>query len=254
MSKKSVIIHGHTGRMGQMLVSELSNHKNLTFGGGISQSETIDSGGSTTVSDDHSHLQLLQSSSGLIDFSLPSSAKNLLSLASKSKNKSFLICTTGLDESVIDGWQKSAKDYQHKVMVAPNTSVGIALFRKVLDQFGKTLQKYGFDAEVIETHHRYKKDAPSGTALYLAEALQTSKTELVGEYQGERKEHQIGMHAIRGGGVYGEHEVRFISDHEEVSFSHRALDRKLFASGALVLLNWLEAQSSGFYHFKDVDL
>lgn len=167
-----------------------------------------------------------------------------------------LIGTTGLGPDDLAAWSALAKEMDLTILMAPNTSVGILLTAQAALKTAAPLARLGFDIEVTETHHRMKKDAPSGTAKFLAQTLanQIPGLRVVHDRQDERKPGEIGVHAVRGGGVVGEHEIRMMGDFEEITITHRAFSRSLFASGALVLARWLDRQSPGFYSLLDVSL
>ena len=116
--------------------------------------------------------------------------------------------------------------------------------------------KLGFDIEICEAHHRGKRDAPSGTAKHLADAIAETLTRArpIFHRDGGRLPGEIGIHSVRGGGVFGEHEVRLLGDNEELAVTHRALNRAIFARGALTLSRWLLAQRAGFYTLDDVEI
>ncbi len=144
------------------------------------------------------------------------------------------------------------------VVLAPNTSVGVNVVIQMAAELARVLGE-GFDVEVVETHHRMKKDAPSGTALRLAEvmaqALGRTSEDLVFERHGQigaRTPREIGVQALRGGDVVGEHTVFFFGEGERVELTHRATSRDQFAKGALRAANWVVKQRPGLYDMADV--
>jgi 4-hydroxy-tetrahydrodipicolinate reductase len=144
------------------------------------------------------------------------------------------------------------------VVLAPNTSVGVNVVIQVAAELARVLGE-GFDVEVVETHHRMKKDAPSGTALRLAEvlaqALGRTNEDLVFARKGQtgaRTAREIGVQTLRGGDVVGEHTVFFFGEGERVELTHRATSRDQFAKGALRAANWVVAQRPGLYDMADV--
>lgn len=192
----------------------------------------------------------------VIDFSTPDGNAALLKDMTKAKlsGKAVLIGTTGLKPAQISAWEKAAKSHKHRLLVAPNTSLGVLVGLRAALTAALPLAGLGFDVEIVETHHRMKQDAPSGTARFFADnihkALKGSK--VVTDRKGARKAGEIGVHAVRGGGVFGEHEIRIIGDGEELKISHRAFSRQLFATGALVLARWLQKQKPGVHRLTDV--
>jgi 4-hydroxy-tetrahydrodipicolinate reductase len=143
------------------------------------------------------------------------------------------------------------------IVLAPNMSVGVNLLREMVRELSAKLS--GYDVEVVEAHHRNKKDAPSGTALLLAWAAAEGRgqdLEEVAVYGREgvapRKEGEIGIHALRGGAVVGEHRLIFYSEGEEVEVIHRALSRRTFADGALRAAKFVATAEPGLYSMQDV--
>lgn len=144
------------------------------------------------------------------------------------------------------------------VVLAPNTSVGVNVVIQMAAELARVLGD-GFDVEVLETHHRMKKDAPSGTALKLAEvlagALGRTSDDLIFSrkgWVGARASNEIGVQALRGGDVVGEHTVFFFGDGERIELTHRATNRDQFAKGALRAAHWVVAQPPGLYDMADV--
>jgi len=192
----------------------------------------------------------------LIDFSVPDAS--LARLGECVRNGTpHLVCTTGFDAAA----RKKIRDAGRKipVLLASNTSIGVAALSECAGELARRLGPE-FDIEIVEMHHRRKKDAPSGTAITLAESIArvTGRTYpkdfrfgRSGE-TGERTEQEIGIHALRGGGVVGEHTIVFASEDEVVTVSHRAASRDLFARGALRAARFLASAKAGCYSMTDV--
>ncbi len=191
----------------------------------------------------------------LIDFSLPEGTLGWLDVCG-SAGTAMVIGTTGLTASQ----QASVADAAAKIAIvqAGNMSVGINVLLKVLADVAKALGD-DYDIEVSETHHRFKKDAPSGTAIMLAKAI----CEVTGKEYGEvaalgrggicpRKPGEIGMHALRVGDTVGEHSVHFGNLGETITISHSAHSRKIFARGALRAAKWIAGKPAGLYSMLDV--
>ena len=191
----------------------------------------------------------------IIDFSSPAGNAALCAVLRRESlhDKRVLIATTGLDDSLRAEWRKLTTTLGLRVLLAPNTSLGIIL---LVNAALSIMQTCGaeFDIELSEAHHRDKKDTPSGTALYIAQRLcqQDDRYFINTQRQGKRRAHEIGINAVRGGKIYGEHRLAFLGDDEEITVTHRALSRELFAKGALRLATWLNNCSSGFYTLEDV--
>lgn len=193
----------------------------------------------------------------IVDFSTPEGNAVLMKAVTGSKvqGAAILVGTTGLSSAAISAWARATKAQKLRLLVAPNTSVGVLIGLKAALLAAVPLAGLGFDVEVVETHHRMKKDAPSGTAKFFAENLHAGikGSKVVTNRRGARKTGEIGVHSVRGGGVFGEHEIRIVGMDEELTISHRAFSRKLFASGALVLGRWLVRQKAGRHHLEAVD-
>lgn len=194
----------------------------------------------------------------VFDFSCAEASSELTDTIATCQLKQLcvLVGSTGMPEQVINKWRELAVKQELKVLVAPNTSIGVLVSSRIAAEAAAALQPKGFDIEIVETHHKAKADAPSGTAKYYASqiiAKLPALKQIFGRH-GQRQPLEIGMHAVRGGGVFGEHEVRIISGHEEVRISHRAFSRALFGRGAITLAQWLLKQNPGFYQLSDIKL
>ncbi len=186
----------------------------------------------------------------LIEFTTPEATVDHLSY-----RKPHVIGTTGLDEEQRAKIEEAAENVP--IVLAPNMSVGVNLLREVVRELSTKLADY--DVEVVEAHHRNKKDAPSGTALLLAQAAAEGRgqdLEEVAVYGREgvspRQEGEIGIHALRGGAVVGEHRLIFYSEGEEVEVIHRALSRRTFADGALRAARFAASAEASLYTMQDV--
>ncbi len=186
----------------------------------------------------------------LIEFTTPEATVDHLSY-----RKPHVIGTTGLDEEQRAKIEEAAANVP--IVLAPNMSVGVNLLREVVRELSAKLS--GYDVELIEAHHRNKKDAPSGTALLLARATAEGRgqdLEEVAVYSREgvapRTEGEIGIHALRGGAVVGEHRLIFYSEGEEVEVVHRALSRRTFADGAMRAAKFASSLGAGRYTMQDV--
>ena len=190
----------------------------------------------------------------VIDFSAPS-AMPALAHAAASAGAAIVSGTTGLDAPATKALDEAATHVP--VLWEPNMSVGVFVLGELLREAIRVLGP-GFDVEVVETHHRKKMDAPSGTALRLAEIAKAARdgaspfvTGREGK-PGARTREEIGVLAVRGGDVIGDHVVHLLGDGERIELVHRATSRDLFASGALRAARWLRGKSPGFYSLADV--
>jgi 4-hydroxy-tetrahydrodipicolinate reductase len=187
----------------------------------------------------------------LIEFTTPEATVGHLSYG-----KPVVIGTTGLTEEQRAQVERAAQGAP--IVLAPNMSVGVNLLREVVRELSEKLGD-GYDIEIVEAHHRNKVDAPSGTALLLARAAAEGRgrdLEEVAVYGREgrapREEGEIGIHALRGGAVVGEHRVFFYASGEEVEVTHRALSRRTFAAGALKAARFAATAEPGLYSMRDV--
>jgi 4-hydroxy-tetrahydrodipicolinate reductase len=237
-----VIITGSQGRMGKALLACLPRHPELQLAGQIDQGDDL--------------AGVLGHGDVVIDFSSHSATAGIASLCARHR-KALVIGTTG--QSNEDRSQITALSSQIPIVLSANFSTGVnALFwltRKAAEVLGP-----GFDLEVVEMHHRHKRDAPSGTAHTLAEILARVRKQQADAVLrhgrsgivGERTSEEIGMHSLRGGDVVGDHTVIFAGAGERVELTHRASSRETFANGALRAAAWVVAQKPGLYDMQDV--
>ena len=237
-----VLINGARGRMGQMLIACARNEP------GLEVTAQVD------VGDDFA--AALAQCEAVIDFSHHSTVEPVLARCVEAK-KTLVIGTTGHTDAQVAAIRHSAAHIP--LVFAPNYSIGVNtlfwLTRKAAEILGP-----GFDLEVVEMHHRLKKDAPSGTAKKLAEilaevrALQYNDDVRHGRHGivGERTDTEIGMHAIRGGDVVGDHTVIYAATGERVELTHKASSRETFARGALRAAVWAHGRAAGLYDMQDV--
>jgi len=200
--------------------------------------------------------QGLDGAQAAVDFTLPTAAEANLRACVES-GSALVIGTTGLEERQLKAMERAA--HEIPIVYARNMSVGVNVFMELVARAAKALGD-GYDVEIVETHHRHKVDAPSGTALALGERIAAAKGRRLDELAvyarqgrvGPRVPGTIGFSVIRGGNVVGEHSVRFIGAEEEVAFVHVAQDRKTFARGALRAARWVAGRAPGLYSMADV--
>lgn len=191
----------------------------------------------------------------MIDFSLPEGMTRAIELC-RSQGTALVIGTTGFGDAGERAIEAAAQDIA--VLQAPNMSLGVNLLFALAGQIARNLGD-DYDIEIVEAHHRFKHDAPSGTAMGLAQSIcdATGKDvsrDLVHGREGDqpRRTGEIGMHALRLGDVVGRHCVSYATLGEEIQISHQASTRDVFARGALRAAKWLANKSAGRYHMKDV--
>lgn len=190
----------------------------------------------------------------IIDFSTPKGFNSLASIMKNAKAK-LVVGTTGLTAENMKFLGELGK--VKPVLYASNTAIGPNLIAELAAKTAAKLRNY--DVEIIEMHHKHKIDAPSGTALMLAKEIAKAKNIDFKENivfsrkdQGKREEGDIGISSVRGGGIYGEHEIIFAGENEVISINCRALSRKSYAEGALLAASWLNKQPPGLYSMKDI--
>ena len=250
---KKVGIHGSTGRVGELLIKNLKNHESLeidTLHAIDSFSFSIDE--KYTITNDTE--TLLKNSDVVIDFSLPNGTESLLESAIKNPTP-LVIGTTGLNTHQQNLMLEASK--YMPILYATNMSLGVAVLNKLASMASSLLRD--FDVEIVEMHHRYKKDAPSGTALTLAEhiadarGLDLDKVRVSGRDGniGERTKDEIAVMALRGGDIVGRHTAGFYNDGEFIEINHTATSRDTFAKGAIKAASWLVNQENGLYKITD---
>lgn len=191
----------------------------------------------------------------MVDFTTAAAAPDLIAEAAAHKI-AVVTGTTGLSDEQEAVVAEAARTIP--IVRSGNFSLGVNMLLALVEEAASRLE--GYDVEVTETHHRRKIDAPSGTALMLGEAAARGAGVTLHErgvfsrygQAGPRKDGEIGFSVIRGGGVPGDHEVSFFSEHETVTIAHRALDRRLFAEGALRAAAWVHGKAPGLYSMRDV--
>ncbi len=192
----------------------------------------------------------------LIDFTNPNASKMFVDICSKYK-VDMIIGTTGFSDEDKRYIEDKIKTSGISAVISPNMSLGINLLFKLVEIASKILKEY--DIEIVEIHHRYKKDSPSGTAMRFAEIIskETGKDKFIfgrRGFVGERDKNEIGIHAIRGGDIVGEHEIYFITEGEMIKFEHRAYSRLAFANGVLKAIEFLSKNKNKGKIFSMIDV
>ena len=243
-----VILCGACGRMGRN-VAQLCSERGVTVTAGV---DVAPAPMPFPVYPDFSDIR--EEAGVVIDFSPASSVRERLDFC-KARKIGIVIAGTAFsdeDEALI----RAAADVI-PVFQTGNLSVGVNLLQMLVKKAAEVLGD-GFDAEIVERHHNMKKDAPSGTALMLAKSVNEgfggTKENVYGRHGlvGARKKSEIGIHAVRGGTIVGEHEVMFAGQDEIVTLSHSARSRMVFAEGALRAAEWLTARPAGKYDMNDL--
>jgi 4-hydroxy-tetrahydrodipicolinate reductase len=247
-----ISVCGGRGKMGLRVCSLVKEDPELELSGIIEYQGHGDIGkdidGVEVTSD---IVQGIEKADVVIDFSSPGGALGLVSECA-GKAKKIVIGTTGLSDSEVSTIENAAKKIP--ILLSPNMSVGVNLVFKIAGEINKSLPDY--EKEIIETHHNRKKDSPSGTAAEIARILCSEKDKLVYGRKGNvgpRQKNEIGVHAVRGGNIIGEHTVMWMGPYERIELTHRAGTRDVFASGAIQAAKWLNSMEPGrLYSMSDV--
>ena len=238
--KIKLALYGGSGRMGQQVQKLIQDQSKWELKLLCNRSQVI-----LNPNTDHTRVfplselsSLLHECDLLLDFSNAAAFSNLLDHLKDHPSLPCVSGVTGLDEALLDRFH--ARALHAPTFYAPNFSIGVALTQKLAQLTAQWLEGE-YDVEVYELHHRYKQDAPSGTALALGQAIQEGYTDT-----------SLHISAGRGGHVIGDHHIHFLGDADRIEITHRALDRSLFARGALKASQWLLNQPSGWYTLHDL--
>ena len=251
MAKVGIV--GSTGRMGEHLIKNILEDETLTLGG-LHVYDELKSDVPEDVLVTNSMDALLEACDVVIDFSAPAATEALCEAALKNPTP-LVVATTGFTEHQQNLLVEVSKEMP--VLYSSNMSAGIALLKQLVEQVSATLKD--FDIEIVEQHHRHKVDAPSGTALTLAEfaakgrGLDLDEVRVSGRdgQVGPRTKDEIAVMALRGGDIVGRHTVGFYNDGEFLELNHTATSRETFSKGAIRAAKWLVEQPAGFYTIND---
>lgn len=246
-----VIMHGCNGKMGQVITGLLKDDSEAQIVAGIDLSNHITNTYPVFASLEECDVE----ADVIIDFASAKAVDGLLDYCEKN-TMPVVLCTTGLSEDQIN----RAKEISEKtaVLKSANMSLGINMLLKLLKEAASILAPAGFDIEIVEKHHNQKLDAPSGTALALADSI---NEELNDEYEyvydrsqvrQKRSNKEIGISAVRGGTIVGDHDVIFAGTDEVITFSHTAYSKSIFAKGAIQAAKFLAGKPAGMYDMSDV--
>ena len=233
MNTIKIIIHG-TGTMSSILKNVIETEEDLEVSG---------------FADDLTN----EKGDIIIDFSHFSRIPNMLNFA-VNNNIPIVICTTGYDDKILSQIKEASSKIP--ILLSSNTSIGINLMNDLVSKMAENLN--GFDIEIIETHHKQKIDAPSGTALMLADAINEElDNKMKYEYdrhskREKRSKSEIGIHAVRGGTIVGEHEIMFAGRDEIITLSHSARSKEIFAVGAVNAAVFMNGKGVGMYQMSDL--
>lgn len=246
-----IIMHGCNGMMGQMITGIIKEDTEAQIVAGIDLSDHIKNEYPVFSSIKECDVE----ADVIIDFASPKAEDALLDYCVEKKIPAVL-CTTGLSSEQIGRIDRESKKVA--LLRSANMSLGINMMMKLLKDAVKTLAPAGFDVEIVEKHHNLKKDAPSGTALALADAI---NEQMDGQYEyvydrsgryEQRGKKELGISAVRGGNIVGQHDVIFAGLDEVIEFRHTAYSKGVFAKGAVSAAKFLAGKKPGMYDMKDV--
>ena len=246
-----ILLSGCCGKMGRFVASAVADRKDCEIVAGIDLNDCRDNGYPVFTDIWTCDVQ----ADAVIDFCTAKATDTLLEYCEK-RQIPVVLCTTGLTDEQIKKVEETSKHVA--VLKSANMSLGINLLMKLVKEAAQTLAAAGFDMEIVEKHHKHKLDAPSGTALALADSMNEA---LDGAYtytydRSQRREardpKEIGISAVRGGNIVGEHEVIFAGLDEVIEFKHTAYSRAVFAKGAVSAAKFLKGKGPGYYDMSDV--
>jgi len=235
-------ISGARGRMGRAVSQVLDAREDVVVAARFDRGETVD----------------LKLCDVIIDFSTPEASVALARACAEADGPALVIGSTGLSPEQLAEIEAAADKIA--IVMSGNFSLGVNILIGLVEHAALRLDARDWDIEVLETHHRRKVDAPSGTALMLGEAAANGRGRDLSELQsapydgitGPREPGKIGFASLRAGGVIGEHTVMFASEDEMLTLSHSAIDRSLFAKGAVAAAAWVRNRRPGLYDMQDV--
>ncbi|MCX2561303.1 4-hydroxy-tetrahydrodipicolinate reductase [Acetobacter farinalis] len=249
-------IAGVTGRVGRLLVEEVQA-AGAVLAGGTARDQAKAAGLPEGLPLYTDMASLAAVSDVVIDFT---HAETVLPHAQvlAEQGAAWVLGTTGLSEAQQAAVMQAAE--RIGIVHAANFSAGVTLVRRLAQMMGQALPANSYDAEIVEMHHRQKVDAPSGTALAIGEAVAKGRGVALAAvresgrdgHTGPRAPGAIGFAALRGGQIVGEHEVLFTSADEQITLTHRAFDRRVFAAGAVRAALWLKGRPAGYYGMEEV--
>ena len=246
-----VIMHGCNGHMGQVITGMIKDDPEAEIVAGIDLVDNRDNGYPvyTNIWDCDVKADVI------IDFCSAKAVDTLLDFSAE-RQIPVVLCTTGLSEEQLKKVEETSKKVA--VLKSANMSLGINLLMKLVKEAAQKLAAAGFDMEIVEKHHHFKVDAPSGTALALADSINEGLDHAYhyvydrSQRREQRDAKEIGISAIRGGTIVGEHDVIFAGTDEVITFQHTAYSKSLFAKGAVSAAKFLAGKEPGWYQMADV--
>ena len=249
---QKIMIHGYSGKMGQMLEQVIKQNKGFEIVAGVGAKNEIE-----VSYDTYSDINMCEKIIDvIIDFSNAAAIDKLLDYANM-RRIPLVLCTTGISDATIKKIKKYSKNIP--ILMSANMCLGVNVVNSMLKQISNILYNSNFDIELLERHHRDKVDAPSGTALLLADTIKSTlhhKMDYVYDRSDnkneKRKKQEIGIYSVRGGTIAGEHSIIFAGEDEMIEIKHTAFSRKIFAEGAIKAARFIVEKENGVYSMDDV--
>ena len=246
-----IIMHGCNGKMGQVITNLVKDDKDAEIVAGVDINDSIKNDYPVFKSIKECDVE----ADVVIDFAATACIPDLIEHC-VNKKLPVVVCTTGLSEEMINQVNEASKVIP--VLRSANMSLGINTIFKLLEVVSPLLKDAGFDIEIVEKHHNQKLDAPSGTALALADVIKnslTSDTEYVfdrSQKREKRSKDEIGISAVRGGTIVGEHEIIYAGTDEVIEIKHTAYSKAIFAKGAIQAAKYIAGKEAGMYDMRKV--
>lgn len=247
----NIIMHGCNGHMGQVICNLIKDDKDACIVAGIDINNNINN--EFPVYEDI--YKCNESADVIIDFASVKAIDKLLDYAID-RNIPVVLCTTGLSKEQLEHLEEASK--RVAILKSANMSLGINMLLKLVKTAATILSDAGFDIEIVEKHHNQKLDAPSGTALALADSINDAMEQKYdykydrSKERAKRTKNEIGISSVRGGTIVGEHEIIFAGIDEIVEFKHTAYSKAIFAKGAISAAKFLKNKPAGKYDMSDV--
>lgn len=264
----AISVVGAIGRMGKSIIKVIHEDSNLHLAKGVEDRHCSNLGkdlgilagfGETGVLLTDSKEAAFAEANGVIDFSSPLSTLETLAEAER-QGLPVVIGTTGFSQEQRERITDAGQNIP--ILIAPNMSIGVNTLFRLVEKAAAILAPLDFDMEVVEAHHRFKKDSPSGTAVKLAQIIEKTLQEQYGEAsfrhgrqgheKGDKARNEVGIHSLRAGDIVGEHTVTFAALGERIELTHKAHTRETFAGGAVEAIKYLMGQKAGLYDMSHV--
>ena len=247
-----ILLHGANGAMGKVISALCAEDAGAEIACGVDINTAAQSG--------YPVYATMEEAAGtaadvIVDFSVAKAVDPVIRFAAEHKVP-LVLCTTGLSEAQLEALKEASKETA--VLRSANMSLGVNLLEKLAAAAEKVLKDEGFDVEIVEKHHRRKVDAPSGTAIALADAVNAAADGRYVYNYGRHERHEarpadeIGISAVRGGTIVGEHDVIFAGEDEVITISHAAYSRRIFGKGAISAAKFLAGKPAGYYTMADL--